>query len=435
MNNRFGYSEQFLRKRKMMLLLPVLFVPAVGVAFYGLGGGSGDGTPRPGEMKGLNMTLPLAKLDGHGQPEDKLGFYEKAKEDSMKMVERRRGDPYGGVSGGVGGSATAGANGVDVRAARADRGLKGAALASGLAKVGESGGVGAARQADSAMARLELLKQMIGKKGEGIGNGSGRLPGVALSGDGMASRIPVESGREMRRPATASSVDPQMERLDGMLDKIMRIQHPEMVRGDSGRAASIGTAVVGVSRAEVAVGNLNPMSDVEEGGFMEIGEVDAGDSVRDAAIEAVVCSSQTLTEGSTVDLRITHAVTVNGREIPANQLAYGVASLSGERLMLRVASLRVGDAILPVDLQVYDLDGLEGIRVPGAITRDVSKESADQALNGLQMASLDPSLSAQATSAGLQFARTLASRKIKLVRVEVPAGYRVLLRNSKTFTK
>jgi hypothetical protein len=113
---------------------------------------------------------------------------------------------------------------------------------------------------------------------------------------------------------------------------------------------------------------------------------------------------------------------------------YGVASLSGERLTVHVSSIRVGQAIVPVSLDVYDLDGLAGIRVPGAISRDVSKASADEALSGLGLASLDPSLGAQAASAGFQFAKSLASRKVRLVRVTVPAGYRVLLKNTKSIT-
>jgi len=63
--------------------------------------------------------------------------------------------------------------------------------------------------------------------------------------------------------------------------------------------------------------------------------------------------------------------------------------------------------------------------------RDVSKESADEALNGLSLAAVDPSLGEQAASAGLQFARSLAGKKVRLIRVGVPAGYRVLLRNIK----
>jgi len=52
-------------------------------------------------------------------------------------------------------------------------------------------------------------------------------------------------------------------------------------------------------------------------------------------------------------------------------------------------------------------------------------------LNGLSLAAVDPSLGEQAASAGLQFARSLAGKKVRLIRVGVPAGYRVLLRNIK----
>ena len=37
----------------------------------------------------------------------------------------------------------------------------------------------------------------------------------------------------------------------------------------------------------------------------------------------------------------------------------------------------------------------------------------------------------QAASVGVDAARTLVTRKVRLVRVGLPAGYRVLLRNSK----
>jgi hypothetical protein len=52
-------------------------------------------------------------------------------------------------------------------------------------------------------------------------------------------------------------------------------------------------------------------------------------------------------------------------------------------------------------------------------------------MSGLGLASMDPSLAGQAANAGLQFAKSLASRKARLVRVTLPAGYRVLLINAK----
>ena len=78
-----------------------------------------------------------------------------------------------------------------------------------------------------------------------------------------------------------------------------------------------------------------------------------------------------------------------------------------------------------------DLDGIAGIYIPGAITRDVAKQSTDQAIQSIRLASLDPSVGAQAASAGIQAAKSLIGRKVKLVKVTVKAGYRVLLRDNK----
>jgi len=45
------------------------------------------------------------------------------------------------------------------------------------------------------------------------------------------------------------------------------------------------------------------------------------------------------------------------------------------------------------------------------------------------MTTLDPSLKAQATATGIGTIKSLVSKKAKLVRVQVKAGYKVLLNN------
>jgi conjugative transposon TraM protein len=148
-------------------------------------------------------------------------------------------------------------------------------------------------------------------------------------------------------------------------------------------------------------------------------------------IMAVVDGSQTLVPGESVSLRIAQEAVVGGVRVPRGTAMAGKASLSGERLLVSVNSIRLGNQVIPVALEVIDLDGMPGFHVKGSIDRDVSKESADQAVNSLGMTSLDPGVAGQATAAGLQAARTLLSRKVRLVRVGLPAGYKVLLRNTK----
>jgi hypothetical protein len=77
------------------------------------------------------------------------------------------------------------------------------------------------------------------------------------------------------------------------------------------------------------------------------------------------------------------------------------------------------------------MDGLTGIYIPGAINRDVAKASADRSMQTLGVANLDDSWGAQAAGVGIEAAKSLLSKKVKLIKVAVKAGYQVLLRDEK----
>ena len=110
---------------------------------------------------------------------------------------------------------------------------------------------------------------------------------------------------------------------------------------------------------------------------------------------------------------------------------FGTASLTGERLSIKISSIRFQHSIFPVALSVYDMDGMQGIYIPGAVTRDVAKQAADRTFQEFGTTTLDPSLGAQAASAGIAATRNLLSKKVKLIKVTVKAGYQVLLRDEK----
>jgi conjugative transposon TraM protein len=153
-------------------------------------------------------------------------------------------------------------------------------------------------------------------------------------------------------------------------------------------------------------------------------------SQKQNSIEASIPESQTLVSGATVKLRLLNDIFVNGIKIPKDEFVYGTASLSNERLKIIINSVRYQNNILPVSLAVYDMDGMAGIYIPGSINRDVSKQSADDAISTLGLSNVDESVGAQATVAGIQAVKTLASKKLRLVRVNLPSGYRVLLKDN-----
>jgi len=192
--------------------------------------------------------------------------------------------------------------------------------------------------------------------------------------------------------------DARVGQLNSMLDKVIRIQHPEEGR-------------------QKALAGLN---------VDEVLPADSGVNT----IAAVVASDQTLTVGATVALRIVDSIRVNGRLLPAGQLVYGTVTINNDRMLVHVGSLREDRNLFVTDLQVYDLDGIAGIHIPGVLSRDVAKQSADQGVSSLNVLEADPSLGAQAANAGFQTVKTFVGRKVKEVRVSVRAGYQVLLRDA-----
>src|SRR6185437_5818508 len=87
--------EVLRRKRKMLLWLPVILIPLLAVGFYALGGGS-EIHIGVAFTKGLNMSLPDAKFNTKKKTLTKMGFYRESEQDSIRLKERRKMDPYYG---------------------------------------------------------------------------------------------------------------------------------------------------------------------------------------------------------------------------------------------------------------------------------------------------------------------------------------------------
>jgi hypothetical protein len=368
------------KQRRRTIALPLLIAFVMTIFFYGLGGGHGSketAASTPG-VQGVNMTLPPPGA-AKDKTLDKPGFYQKAATDSARLAEQRKADPY-----------------------YFPRDTLHPLNSTGMLTLSKTD---ADRKADQLLQQVDQMKQAL-----------------AFQPKPFTRPVPEIQTPTQELPPTPyrsrPSSDPELDRIDGVLEKLIRVQHPELVKPDTPTRTEPPLLVtIAVDEAE------------REPGFIDITENSTRDSVHENAIPAEISSDQTITAGSSVELRLTQPVTIEGHAVPKNQLLRGMASLNGERLTISINSIRVGQTILPVALQAYDLDGVAGIRIPGAIIRDASKESADQAINSVGSVSMDPSLGAQAANAGVQFARSLATKKVRLIQVAVPAGYQVLLKN------
>jgi conjugative transposon TraM protein len=260
----------------------------------------------------------------------------------------------------------------------------------------------------------------------------------------QATSVSPMSGRDSYTAIEEGSGDPEMRQIDGMLEKILDIQHPDRLKQKlkersrennthvypvSLNDSSVKVTLLDVPQRNSSIESIWPARTVHDPAFFSLSNP-SRETEAQQAINAVIEESQTIVSGATVKIKLLNDVLINGETMRRNQPVYGKSSLAGDRLHIGITSIQNDGNILPVQLSVYDLDGLEGIYVPGSITRDAVKQSSDQAIQGFNMASLDPSIGAQAASAGIQAAKSLIGKKARLVKVSLKSGYRILLKNS-----
>lgn len=399
-------SERFFkskRKKKLLLVLPLLVIPFLTMAFWALGGGKGHEDKPAGGATGLNPLLPDAQLreDKGG---NKLSYYEQAEKDSVKWSGALKNDPFfmAPVDSLLVNSKPYALQPADYNDTNEQKVYQSLArLNSHLQKTGQNKGRQNAAERPS----------------------SDRTPAV--------NKEEVDRLEAMIRTASApAAADPEVEQLNGMLDRIMAIQHPGRI---TQRLNELGAAKEEVSEVSngwqpytVSLLDTGKIREQDEQVFYGFSMENGGETQN--AISAVVHQTQRLTEGAVVKMRLLQDITINGERIAKGSFVFGEASLQGERLLIEVRSIRKDNTLYPVKLQVYDLDGIEGIFVPGAITGEVAKQSADNFLQRMEMGSVDPSFKAQAATAGLDAARNWFGKKVKRVKVTVKAGYRILLR-------
>lgn len=438
------HSQKFLQRRKFVMVLPMLVLPFLAIIFWALGGGQGSpAQAMTTEKTGLNLELP----DAHFNTEEwnKLSLYEKAERDSLKLEEESKNDPYFSLA------TLEDQASQDDQEAQSKQAVKGSSNST---------------QRTSAQKRVEYVDPNEAKVNQKLDQLYREL--------NKTSEISAESNKEesfapdMTDPQFSSDVqkleqmmemmgkgdqnDPEMQQIGGMLDKILDIQHPQRVREkikeqseqQKGQVFPVSTykieegiSLIGQNRKTAAIPSDSSafISKVfavqpQQNGFYGLEGEASEETQTGNAIEAVIHDTQELVAGSTVKMRLMNDVYINGRLIPKDQFIYGTCAINGERLAIEINSIREANSLFPVSLSVFDMDGLEGIYIPGAISRDVAKQSSDQALQGMQFMSMDQSLGVQAASAGIAAAKGLFSNKVKLIKVVVKAGYQILLKDS-----
>ncbi|RCH56839.1 conjugal transfer protein TraM [Mucilaginibacter hurinus] len=199
--------------------------------------------------------------------------------------------------------------------------------------------------------------------------------------------------RMVKAMNSPSARDPEMEQLNAMLTKIQAIQNPELAYKQPAKRT---------------------------------------DNTPFQAVPAVIDGKQKVVDGGTVRLKLTDSVVLRGYQLPKGQLLYGACQVTNQRLLLTIQNIRLDQQIIPVSLTVFSLDGMPGIPAPEADLGTVAGNGADNAIQSMQIMSMDASIGAQAAAGGINAAKGLFSKKVRKIKVKLKNEYPVLLKINKS---
>lgn len=149
---------------------------------------------------------------------------------------------------------------------------------------------------------------------------------------------------------------------------------------------------------------------------------------------ACVNNTQTLVNGQNVKLRLLEPVEAGEMGLPVNSLITGIAQIQGERLQIVVQSLEYNGTILPVQLTAFDVDGQQGLFIPGSVETTALKEitasmgrDAGTSISITQGTTAGQQLAADVGRSLIQGTSQYISKKLRTTKVTLKAGHRLLL--------
>lgn len=208
---------------------------------------------------------------------------------------------------------------------------------------------------------------------------------------------------------------------------------------NTGQGTGKPAVAVQAARQQTVSGLQQPMSDAE---FMRAYSqprnygfntaVGSGYAMGKNTIRACIHQDQTIMDGQTVKLRLLEPLQAGNLVIPQNTLVSGTGKVQGERLDIVVSSIHYRGNILPVELAVYDNEGMKGLSIETSLEREAAKEAMANIGSGLGTSisfaqSAGQQVAMDITRGLMQGGSQYLAKKFRTVKVHLKAGNPLML--------
>ncbi|WP_454045072.1 conjugative transposon protein TraM [Chryseobacterium sp. Marseille-Q8038] len=180
---------------------------------------------------------------------------------------------------------------------------------------------------------------------------------------------------------------------------------------------------------------LESVSGERNRGFYTVGVTEQVSKPKNS-IRACIHETTTITTDGTVKLRLLESAKTPDFTIPSGSIVTAGAKFNNGRLQLKISSIESSGNIFPVDINIYDLDGQQGLNVPYSAEMNAVGEIASN------MSQSSGTSIMMSRSAGQQIAGDLSrglvqgisgyfSKKVRTPKAMLKAGHQIFLVSKK----
>lgn len=366
--------KSYLKRNKPLLFLPLVLIPFVVLIFYILGGGTGkqdkdQAQTKNDPVRGANYSLPDADRDiriydkmeaaqsqsGLTQTHDYniLGDKDSVTEDLLKIPDEET-----ETSGPIGTTETSATVGTDQETVNPENNIDPDARLN----TDNPGSLLKHIRNREAQLRKDLQDEPNPKQ-EKVEQGSGARTG----------KTATDPEKKNKTPDQTIAPEPLIPTGILELDRVFT-HNRKLAENNDSLNSRLSRAEGQLKKLEEENNRQFALEKSTFSGFNPPGsEKQATPGI--VPIKAEIYETATVLSGNRVKLRLMEDCRVNGINIPRSTFVYGTCTVNNERLEVSIAQFPVNGSFIPVQISVYDLDGLKGLYVPDNASRKAAKEA------------------------------------------------------------